>query len=217
MASQLLGIRWRVVLQSTLTGTLRMHGAPRMHSGAAGGPVGGNMEIGTADGQRRASGGGASGGPRPLQKVRAVLQSTLQQLHKVQNMLDRLQNKLLDSMRHLQNQLPDKLQTVLQNTFHQRHELRNVLRQVRKKIRNKLRVVLQSTLRQLHKLQSMLHTLRSKFLNILHKLQNKLPNQLRVVLQSTLHQVHKLQSKVYQLHQYFWIRGNLRRFELGNV
>ena len=155
--------------------------------------------------------------PRVLQKVRAVLQSTLQQLHKVQNMLDTLQNKLLDSMRHLQNQLPDKLQTVLQNTFHQRHELRNVLRQVRKKIRNKLRVVLQSTLRQLHKLQSMLHTLRSKFLNILHKLQNKLPNQLRVVLQSTLHQVHKLQNMLYQLHQYFWICRNLQRFELGNV
>ena len=93
---------------------------------------------------------GASGGPRPLQKVRAVLQSTLQQLHKVQNMLDRLQNKLLDSMRHLQNQLPDKLQTVLQNTFHQRHELRNVLRQVRKEIGNRLRVVLQSTLHQVH-------------------------------------------------------------------
>ena len=44
-----------------------------MHSGAAGGPVGGNMEIGAADGQMTmsqvnsggASGGGASGGPRP--------------------------------------------------------------------------------------------------------------------------------------------------------
>ena len=72
---------------------------------------------------------GGCGGPRALHKVRAVLQSTLQQLHKVQNMPDRLQNKLLDSMRHLQDQLPDKLQTVLQNAFHQRHELRNVLLQ----------------------------------------------------------------------------------------
>ena len=167
-----------MVLQSTLTGALRMHGTPRMHSGAAGGPVVGHMEIGTADGQismSQVNRGGASGGPCVLQKVRAVLQSTLQQLHKVQNMLDRLQNKLLDSMRHLQNELPDKLQTVLQNTFHQRHELQN-----------------------------MVDRLRNTLLNSLHKLQTKLPNRLRAVLQSTLHQLHKLQNMLYQLHQHFW-------------
>ena len=148
-----------MVLQSTLTGALRMHGAPRMHSGAAGGPVVGNMEIGTADGQitmTQANSGEASGGPRvhqlqnkPAKQLQVVLQSTLDQVHKLHKVL---QNKLLDSTRHPQNELPDKLQTVLQNTFHQRHELRNVLRQVRKKIRNKLRVVLQSTLHQQHKL-----------------------------------------------------------------
>ena len=91
-----------MVLQSTLTGTLRMQGAPRMHSGAPGGPEGRNMEIGTqitlvevrvvevrrggrAHGRPR-----ARGRPRPLQKVRAVLQSTLRQQHKVQNMLNKL-------------------------------------------------------------------------------------------------------------------------------
>ena len=143
-----------------------------MHSGAPGGPVGRKMEFGTADGQismvevrmvgvRR--GGRARGRQRPLQKVRAVLQSPLQQQHKVCNMLDKLQNHLLDSMRHLQNQLPDKLETVFLNSFHQWRGLRNVLRQVRKEIGNRLRVVLQSTLHQLHKLHSMLHTLRCKF------------------------------------------------------
>ena len=94
-----------MVLQSTLTGALRMHGTPRMHSGAAGGgaaggPVVGNMEIGTADGQitmTQANSGEASGGPRvhqlqnkPAKQLQVVLQSTLDQVHKLQNMLYQL-------------------------------------------------------------------------------------------------------------------------------
>ena len=140
-----------------------------MHGGAAGGPDVGNMEIGTADGQitmSRVNSGGASGGLHVLQKLRVVLQSTLQQLHKVQSMLHTRRSKLLNILHKLQNKLPAQL-----------------------------RVGLQSTLHQVHKLQNMLHALRREVLNVLHKLQNKLANQLRVVLQSTLHQVHKLQMR----------------------
>ena len=57
--------------------------------GAAGGPIVGKMETAAADGQitmTQVDSGAASGGPLIIQKLRVVLQSTLHQLHKLQNM-----------------------------------------------------------------------------------------------------------------------------------